>query len=328
MNSLFKEFWEKAVSKSQAGDRSFKNEIDAWRMPFSKITDKLCLIEMTNPETGEKKFAHANELNRCVYYDRGSYNYEELRNICCYMFLKNFRIKIKDDCYYGDSGKEIEKFFTDNFGLLEKFLDSVLVPNGSVWGYGLKDGCEFDVPDALLRKKSQWISSLMDYYVFDDETGEFTDEIEEKPYDDSGHFEYYDVDDYSVPVVIDNWIDAFFLVMVSYFSIRKVKYNEVYIDLFRVDSEGHNDDEVDKCAKLETGLFKDVKFGDRFMTRDGHEAVLYDKTYIKHMGEFEYDLIVFIGEFDPDNWEVQQVCVRENGMCGECEYEWDIVSKC
>ena len=74
--------------------------------------------------------------------------------------------------------------------------------------------------------------------------------------------------------------------------------------------------------------FKDAKFGDRFMTRDGHEAVLYDKTYIKYMGEFEYDLMVFIGEFDPDNWEVQQVCVRENGMCGDCEYEWDIVSKC
>lgn len=110
--------------------------------------------------------------------------------------------------------------------------------------------------------------------------------------------------------------------------------------IFRVDSEGHNDanhnwdivrkydDEVDKYTQLETDLFKDAKFGDRFMTRDGHKAILYNKTYIKHMGEFEYDLIVFIGEFNPDNWEVQQVCVCENGMCGECEYDWDIVSKC
>ena len=40
----------------------------------------------------------------------------------------------------------------------------------------------------------------------------------------------YDMDeyDYSIPVVIDNWIDAFFLVMVSYFSIRKVKYSDVF----------------------------------------------------------------------------------------------------
>ena len=109
---------------------------------------------------------------------------------------------------------------------------------------------------------------------------------------------------------------------------------------FRADSEGHNDanhnwdivrkydDEVDKHAQLETGLFKDSKFGDRFRTRDGHEAILFDKTYIKSVGEFEYDLIVFIGEYDPDNWEVQQVCVSENGMCGDCEYVWDIVSKC
>lgn len=95
------------------------------------------------------------------------------------------------------------------------------------------------------------------------------------------------------------------------------------MDLFRVDLDRHND-EVDKCAKLETGLFKDAKFGDRFVTRDGHEAVLYDKTYIKHIGDFEYDLMVFIGEFNPDNWEVQQVCVGENGMCGDCEYEWDV----
>lgn len=144
---------------------------------------------------------------------------------------------------------------------MEKFLDGVLVPNGSVWEYSLKDGCEFDVPNALLRKKSQWIGALMDhYYVFDDETGEFTDEIEEKSYDENGHFEYYtdqcdydnesgeftdeieeksydenghfeyyaDECDYSIPVVIDNWIDAFFLVMVSYFSIRKVKYSDVF----------------------------------------------------------------------------------------------------
>ena len=89
------------------------------------------------------------------------------------------------------------------------------------------------------------------------------------------------------------------------------------MDLFR----------VDKCTQLETGLFKDAKFGDRFVTRDGHEAILCDKTYIKHMGVVEYDLTVFIGEFDPDNWEVQQVCVRENGMCSDCEYKWDIVSK-
>lgn len=64
---------------------------------------------------------------------------------------------------------------------------------------------------------------------------------------------------------------------------------------------------------MEKLFLKNAKFGDRFVTRNGHEAILYD-------------LMVFIGEFDPDNWEVQQVCVRENGMCGECE--WDIVSKC
>ena len=230
MDSLFKEFWDRAVSKSQGVDRSFMNEINALEKTFSDTVDELCLIEMTNPETGEKKFAHTNEVNRCVYYDCGSYNYEELRNICYYIFFRNFWIKNKDNCYHGDSGKEIEKFFTDNFGLLEKFLDSVLVPNDSVWEYSLKDGCEFDVPNALLRKKSQWIGALMDhYYVFDDETGEFTDEIEEKSYDENGHFEYYaDECDYRIPVVIDNWIDAFFLVMVSYFSIRKVKYSDVF----------------------------------------------------------------------------------------------------
>lgn len=229
MESLFKEFWEKAVSKSQRVDRSFIDDINAWGTTFNKVVDKLCLIEMTNPETGEKKFAHTNELNRCVYYDHGSYNYDELKNICSDMFFDNFGIKVKDDCYYGDSGKEIEKFFTDNFGLLEKFLDSVLKHNGGVWEYSLKEGCEFNVPDALLRKKSQWIGSLMNhYYVFDDKTGEFKDEIDEKSYDENGHFEYYvDEYDYSIPVFIENWIDAFFLVMVSYFSIRKVKYNEV-----------------------------------------------------------------------------------------------------
>lgn len=313
MEALFKEFWDRSVSKSQSVDNSFMNDINVCGTTFSDTVDKLCLIEMMNPETGEKKFVHTN-------YDHGSYNYEELRNLCCYIFFKNFGIKIKDNCYYGDSGKEIEKFFTDNFGLLEKFLDSILVHNGGLWEYRLKDGCEFDVPDALLRKKSQWISSLMNhYYVFDDERDEFTDEIDEKSYDENGHFEYYaDECDHSIPVFIENWIDAFFLVIVSYFSIRKVKYSEVYMDLFK----------VDKSAQLETGLFKNAKFGDRFMTRDGHEAVLFDKTYIKHVGEFEYDLMVFIGEFDPDNWEVQQVCVGENGMCSDCEYDWDIVSKC
>lgn len=66
-------------------------------------------------------------------------------------------------------------------------------------------------------------------YMFDNEPGEFKDEIYEKSYDENGHFEY-DMDeyDYSIPVVIDNWIDAFFLVMVSYFSIRKVKYSDVF----------------------------------------------------------------------------------------------------
>ena len=118
MESLFKEFWEKAVSKSQRVDRSFIDDINAWGTTFNKVVDKLCLIEMTNPETGEKKFAHTNELNRCVYYDHGSYNYDELKNICSDMFFDNFGIKVKDDCYYGDSGKEIEKFFTDNFRLL------------------------------------------------------------------------------------------------------------------------------------------------------------------------------------------------------------------
>lgn len=230
MNSLFKEFWEKAVSKSQVVDRSFIDDINTCGTTFSDTVDKLCLIEMTNPETGEKKFAHTNELNRCVYYDRGLYNYEELKNICSDMFFRNFGIKVKDDCYYGDSGKEIEKFFTDNFVLLEKFLDSVLIHKGGLWEYSLKDGCEFDVPDALLRKKSQWIGHLMNHcYVFDVESDEFTDEIDEKSYDENGHFEYYVDDcDCRIPVFIENWIDAFFLVMVSYFSIRKVKYSDVF----------------------------------------------------------------------------------------------------
>ena len=70
---------------------------------------------------------------------------------------------------------------------------------------------------------------------------------------------------------------------------------------------------------MEKLFLKNAKFGDRFMTRAGHEAILYDKIYI--MGVFEYDLMVFIGEFDPDNWEIQQVCVGENGMCGNCEYD-------
>lgn len=110
--------------------------------------------------------------------------------------------------------------------------------------------------------------------------------------------------------------------------------------IFRVDSEGHNDtnfdwdivrkydDEVDKCAQLKTSLFKDAKFGDRFMTRDGHEAILYDKTPSILEGYHIYDLMVFIGEFDSSNWEIQQVCVGENGMSSSCEYKWDIVSKC
>ena len=109
---------------------------------------------------------------------------------------------------------------------------------------------------------------------------------------------------------------------------------------FRVDSEGHNDanhnwdivrkynDEVDKYTQLETDLFKDAKFGDRFMTRDGHEAILYDKTPSILEDYHIYDLMVFIGEFDSSNWEIQQVCVGENGMSSSCEYKWDIVSKC
>ena len=78
---------------------------------------------------------------------------------------------------------------------------------------------------------------------------------------------------------------------------------------------------------MEKLLLKNAKFGDRFVTRDGHEAVLYDKTYIKHVGEFEYDLIVFIGEFDSGNWEIQQVCVNDSGLTDDNEYKWNIVSR-
>ena len=88
MEGLFKEFWEKAVSKSQTVDCSFMNEINACEKTFSDTVDELCLIEMTNPETGEKKFAHTNEEDRRVYYDCSSYNYEELRNILT-QFMKH-----------------------------------------------------------------------------------------------------------------------------------------------------------------------------------------------------------------------------------------------
>ena len=74
-------------------------------------------------------------------------------------------------------------------------------------------------------------------------------------------------------------------------------------------------------------FLKNAKFGDRFVTRDGHEAVLIDKTP-SVLGGYLYDLIVFIREFDSGNWEIQQVCVGENGMTSSCEYKWDIVSKC
>lgn len=107
---------------------------------------------------------------------------------------------------------------------------------------------------------------------------------------------------------------------------------------FTVDSDGCNEpnheldiirkfEEMKKCPVSDENIFKDAKFGDKFLTKDGHEAILFDKAYIKHMGEFEYDLMVFIGEFDADNWEIQQVCVNESGMIDDTEYELNIVSR-
>lgn len=77
---------------------------------------------------------------------------------------------------------------------------------------------------------------------------------------------------------------------------------------------------------MEKLFLKNAKFGDRFVTRDGHETVLIDKTP-SVLGGYLYDLIVFIGEFDSGNWEIQQVCVNDSGMTDDNEYKWNIVSR-
>lgn len=107
---------------------------------------------------------------------------------------------------------------------------------------------------------------------------------------------------------------------------------------FSVDSDGYNEpnhdwdiigryEEMKKCPVSGENIFKDAKFGDKFLTKDGHEAILFDKTYINHMGEFEYELMVFIGELDSNNWEVQEVCVNGSGITDDPEYELNIVSR-
>ena len=77
---------------------------------------------------------------------------------------------------------------------------------------------------------------------------------------------------------------------------------------------------------MEKLFLKNAKFGDRFVTRDGHEAVLIDKTP-SVLGGYLYDLIVFIGEFDSGNWEIQQVSVNDSGLTDDNEYKWNIVSR-
>ena len=214
MEGLFKEFWDKAVSKSQSVDRSFMNEINALEKTFSDTVDELCLIEMTNPETGEKKFLHNYMVDRAVYYDKDLHNYCILRRICRDILVKEFSIETDGhDSISCEKGNEIEKFFTDNFGLLVKFLDSVLEHTGFPSEYKIKGDFEFYVPDAFLyNKKSMWIASLMKHcFKFDSEKYEYLDEIEKKSYDEDGYFEYYSDEYDSGPIVLNDWTDGFLL---------------------------------------------------------------------------------------------------------------------
>lgn len=232
---LFKEFWDKAVSKKQNIERSFINSINENGIStFGEVMPKLCMIEMTNPETNEKKFLHNYMIDKAVYYDKDLHNYCIIRRICRDILVKEFSIETDGHNVIScEKGNEIEKFFTDNFGLLEKFLDSVLEHSGFPSEYKIKSGCEFNVPDAFLHnKKTMWIGSLMKHrFKYDCEKHDYIDEIEEKSYDENGHFEYYNDDMYDESsTVLDDWVDAFFLIMVSYYSIRKVGFCDVYPD--------------------------------------------------------------------------------------------------
>ena len=141
---LFKEFWDMSVSRKQNIERSFINSInDSGISTFGKVMQELCMIEMTNPETGEKKFLHNYKVDRAVYYDEGFHNYYILRRICMEMLIKEFGIETDDYTISCEKGNEIEKFFTDNFGLLEKFLDGVLEHTGFPSEYKIKGDFEF-----------------------------------------------------------------------------------------------------------------------------------------------------------------------------------------
>lgn len=235
---LIKDFWDNAVSRKQCVNRGFINDTNnSGISTFEKIMPKLCMIEMTDPVSGMKKFAHNEFLDYSVYYDGSVYydnndhNYYILKRICQEMFIKKFGIKVEYDCVYGESGKEIEKFFTENFSILEKFLDNVLVPSDFMTDYSVKDSCEFYIPGAFLYKKSMWIGSLMKHnFKYDYDKYELLDEIEEKSYDEDGHFEYYNDMCDDAPTVLEDWINAFFLIVASYYSIRKVKFCDVYPD--------------------------------------------------------------------------------------------------
>lgn len=228
---LFKEFWDRTVSRKQNIERSFIDSMNGITT-LEKVMPELCLIEMMDPETGEKKFLHNYKVDRAVYYDEEFHNYYILRRICREMLINEFGIETDDYTISCEKGNEIEKFFTDNFGLLEKFLDSVLEHTGFPSEYKIKGDFEFYVPDAFLyNKKTMWIASLMKHrFKFDSEKYEYLDEIEEKSYDEDGYFEYYSDEYDSGPTVLDDWANAFFLVMVSYYSIRKVKFCDVYPD--------------------------------------------------------------------------------------------------
>lgn len=189
---LFKEFFDRCVSRKQNIGRSLINSInDSGISAFGKVMPELCMLEMTDSETGEKKFLHNYMIDRAVYYDDGFHNYYILRRICREILIKEFSIEIDEHYTIScDKGNDIEKFFTDNFGLLEKFLDSVLEHSDFPSGYKIKDDCEFYVPGAFLyNKKTMWIGSLMKHrFKFDDNKCEFLDEIEEKSYDEERLF--------------------------------------------------------------------------------------------------------------------------------------------
>lgn len=122
---------------------------------------------------------------------------------------------------------------------------------------------------------------------------EFLDEIEEKSYDEDGHFEYYDDMYDDAPIVLDDWVNAFFMIVVSYYSIRKVKF----IDAFPgFDKQTYTDGYVrmkdyDDVSALDSLIDKHIKtFNDIETVIQEYRNFIYscgmEENYFKNRKEF------------------------------------------